>query len=618
MTTEDYKKISDSIPKDPGVYRFYDKEETILYVGKAKNLKNRLSSYFGSKKNQAYKTRTLVKNAHHIDYTIVQTETDALLLENTLIKRYQPRYNVMLKDGKSYVYLCIKNERFPRVYFTRFVKKDGSQYFGPYTSKFRTNIILDIIKKLFQLRTCTLNLNEKAIDAGKYKVCLEYHIKNCKGPCENLESEEEYNIKIEQVKNILRGNFKPVKDYIKAEMNRFAEKMEFEQAQLLKDKFHAFENYQSKSTVVNTSIKDLDAFSIASDDKYAYVNYLKIINGALINSDTVEIEKKLDEEDREILEFAIPAIREKFNSIAPEIAVPMEVDISDPDIIITIPQRGDKRQVMELSEKNVKYFLFQKKKEALNKIKKQTPAERILKTLQSDLQMDTLPYHIECFDNSNIQGTNPVASCVVFKNAKPSKKDYRKFNIKTVVGPDDFASMEEVVGRRYRRLVAEGESLPDLIIIDGGKGQLSSTVKILKELKILHKVTVIGIAKKLEEIFFPDDPIPLYINKKSESLVLIQQARNEAHRFAITFHRDQRSKNALGTELTNIEGVGTKTSEKLLKEYKSVARIKELAETEIAGIVGNSAAKKIVTYFENQKETMKVDAEKKKINRHDL
>lgn len=612
MTTEDYKKLSDSIPKDPGVYRFYDKEETILYVGKAKNLKNRLSSYFGNKKHQAHKTRTMVKNANHIDYTIVQTETDALLLEATMIKKYQPRYNVMLKDGKSYSYICIKKERFPRVSATRQVIKDGSIYFGPYTSKYNTNIILDLIKKLFQLRTCTLNLNEKAIDAGKYKVCLEYHIKNCKGPCENLESEEDYNQKIEQVKNILRGNFKPVKDYLKSEMEHYAKLMKFEEAQLLKDKFVVFENYQSKSTVVNTSIKDLDAFSIASDEKHAYVNYLKIINGAIINSDTVEIEKKLDEDDREILEFAIPAIREKFNSIAPEIVVPIEIDFVDSDVLITIPKRGDKRHLIELSEKNVKYFLFQKKREALNKIKRQTPAERILKTLQSDLQMDKVPFHIECFDNSNIQGTNPVASCVVFKNAKPSKRDYRKFNIKTVIGPDDFASMEEVVGRRYRRLVAEGESLPDLIIIDGGKGQLSSTVKILKELEILDKVTVIGIAKKLEEIFFPDDPIPLYINKKSESLVLIQQARNEAHRFAITFHRDQRSKNALGTELTNIEGVGVKTSEKLLKEYKSVSRIKELAETEIADIVGNSAAKKIVIYFEKQAINAKAEENKKK------
>ena len=607
MTTEDYKKLSDSIPKDPGVYRFYDKEETILYVGKAKNLKNRLSSYFGNKKHQTHKTRTMVKNADHIDYTIVQTETDALLLEATMIKKYQPRYNVMLKDGKTYSYICIKKERFPRVSATRQVIKDGSTYFGPYTSKYNTNIILDLIKKLFQLRTCTLNLNENAIDAGKYKVCLEYHIKNCKGPCENLESEKEYNQKIEQVKNILRGNFKPVKDYLKSEMEHYAELMKFEEAQLLKDKFQVFVNYQSKSTVVHTSIKDLDAFSIASDEKHAYINYLKIINGAIINSDTVEIEKKLDEEDREILEFAIPAIREKFNSIAPEIAVPIEIDFVDPEVLITIPKIGDKRHVIELSEKNVKYFLFQKKREALNKIKRQTPAERILKTLQSDLQMDKIPFHIECFDNSNIQGTNPVASCVVFKNAKPSKRDYRKFNIKTVIGPDDFASMEEVVGRRYRRLVSEGESLPDLIIIDGGKGQLSSTVKILKELEILDKVTVIGIAKKLEEIFFPDDPIPLYINKKSESLVLIQQARNEAHRFAITFHRNQRSKNALGTELTNIEGIGVKTSEKLLKKYKSVARIKELAETEIADIVGNSAAKKIVTYFEKQAINKKVN-----------
>jgi len=607
MTTEDYKKLSDSIPKDPGVYRFYDKEETILYVGKAKNLKNRLSSYFGNKKHQTHKTRTMVKNADHIDYTIVQTETDALILEATMIKKYQPRYNVMLKDGKTYSYICIKKERFPRVSATRQVIKDGSTYFGPYTSKYNTNIILDLIKKLFQLRTCTLNLNENAIDAGKYKVCLEYHIKNCKGPCENLESEKEYNQKIEQVKNILRGNFKPVKDYLKSEMEHYAELMKFEEAQLLKDKFQVFVNYQSKSTVVHTSIKDLDAFSIASDEKHAYINYLKIINGAIINSDTVEIEKKLDEEDREILEFAIPAIREKFNSIAPEIAVPIEIDFVDPEVLITIPKIGDKRHVIELSEKNVKYFLFQKKREALNKIKRQTPAERILKTLQSDLQMDKIPFHIECFDNSNIQGTNPVASCVVFKNAKPSKRDYRKFNIKTVIGPDDFASMEEVVGRRYRRLVSEGESLPDLIIIDGGKGQLSSTVKILKELEILDKVTVIGIAKKLEEIFFPDDPIPLYINKKSESLVLIQQARNEAHRFAITFHRNQRSKNALGTELTNIEGIGVKTSEKLLKKYKSVARIKELAETEIADIVGNSTAKKIVTYFEKQAINKKVN-----------
>ena len=607
MTTEDYKKLSDSIPKDPGVYRFYDKEETILYVGKAKNLKNRLSSYFGNKKHQTHKTRTMVKNADHIDYTIVQTETDALLLEATMIKKYQPRYNVMLKDGKTYSYICIKKERFPRVSATRQVIRDGSTYFGPYTSKYNTNIILDLIKKLFQLRTCTLNLNENAIDAGKYKVCLEYHIKNCKGPCENLESEKEYNQKIEQVKNILRGNFKPVKDYLQSEMEHYAELMKFEEAQLLKDKFQVFVNYQSKSTVVHTSITDLDAFSIASDEKHAYINYLKIINGAIINSDTVEIEKKLDEEDREILEFAIPAIREKFNSIAPEIAVPIEIDFVDPEVLITIPKRGDKRHVIELSEKNVKYFLFQKKREALNKIKRQTPAERILKTLQSDLQMDKIPFHIECFDNSNIQGTNPVASCVVFKNAKPSKRDYRKFNIKTVIGPDDFASMEEVVGRRYRRLVSEGESLPDLIIIDGGKGQLSSTVKILKELEILDKVTVIGIAKKLEEIFFPDDPIPLYINKKSESLVLIQQARNEAHRFAITFHRNQRSKNALGTELTNIEGIGIKTSEKLLKKYKSVARIKELAETEIADIVGNSAAKKIVTYFEKQAINEKVN-----------
>lgn len=602
MTTEDFRAISHTIPKSPGVYRFLDKDNTILYVGKAKNLKNRLTSYFGSKKHKAFKTITMVKNASHIEYTIVETEHDALLLENTLIKKFQPRYNVNLKDGKSYAYLCIKKERFPRVFFTRRVYRDGSTYFGPYTSKHRANIILDLIKKLFQLRTCKYDLSEQNIKAGKFKVCLEYHIKNCQGPCEGLEDEESYNKKIDQVKNILKGNFKQVKDYLNEEMRVCAENLQFEQAQALKEKFVVFEDYQSKSTVVSATIKDVDVFTMTKDDRMAYVNYLKVINGALINTDTVELEMNLDTEEDDLLTYAIYRIREKFNSISPEIVVQQNLELDDANIQVTIPQRGDKKRLLELSEKNVKYYLLQKKKQEVSHMNRVSPAERILTTLKNDLQMDDMPLHIECFDNSNIQGTNPTASCVVFKNAKPSKKDYRHFKIKTVVGPDDFASMTEVVYRRYKRLLDEGQSLPQLIIIDGGKGQLSSAVKSLEKLGILEKVTVVGIAKKLEEIFFPGDSIPLYINKKSESLKLIQQARNEAHRFAINFHRQLRSKNALGTELTQVPGIGKKTAEKLLKTFGSTAKIRKQNPENIEQVIGKAATKKLVEYFNLGKE----------------
>ena len=601
MTTEDFKAISSTIPKQPGVYRFLSKDDVILYVGKAKNLKNRLSSYFGERKHQMNKTKALVKNADHIEYTIVETETDALLLENTLIKKFQPRYNVMLKDGKSYSYICVKKERFPRVFITRRVFKDGSTYYGPYTSRKRVGDILDLIKKLFPLRTCSLSLSEKNIQSGKFKVCLEYHIKNCLGPCVGLESEEEYNEKIDQVKNILKGNFGAVKTHFKAEMKRLAEALKFEQAQTLKEKLSSFEDYQSKSTVVSTTIKDVDVFSIATDEKQAYVNYLKVVNGAIMNTYTLEMTKNLDNEEKDLLEYAIPNLREKFSSIAGEVLVPFKVKLPEEDINIVVPKIGDKKKLVDLSAKNVKYFLLQKQKEEINKIKKQTSAERILRTMQEDLQMDELPYHIECFDNSNIQGSNPVASCVVFKNAKPSKRDYRHYNIKTVEGPNDFASMEEVVMRRYRRLVNEGQPLPNLIIIDGGKGQLSSAVRILKSLGIFEKVTVIGIAKRLEEIFFPNDPIPLYINKKSESLKLIQQCRNEAHRFAITFHRNQRSRNFLGTELTKIPGIGEKTAEKLLQHFGSVKKVKEADQKAVEDLVGKASAKKLNTYFEAQK-----------------
>ncbi|MEN0045773.1 MAG: excinuclease ABC subunit UvrC [Bacteroidota bacterium] len=600
MTNNDYKQLAPTLPKQPGVYRFIDEEGTILYVGKAKSLKNRLSSYFGSQKDKRGKVRTLVKNAHHIEYTIVETEQDALLLENTLIKEYQPRYNVLLRDDKSYNYIVVRNERFPRVYITRRVIKDGSYYFGPYTSKSRIKVILELIKTLFPLRTCTFLLTEENIQKGKFKVCLEYHIKNCKGPCEDLEDEETYNEKIEQVKNILKGRQSLVKRHFKQKMEQHAMNLEFERAQDLKEKLTAFEGYQSKSQVVAMTVEDVDVFTIAMDEKYAYVNYLKVVEGAIINAHTQEVVQNLDDEPKDLLEYVIPRIREKFNSIAPEIVVPFEVELPNLEATITIPQRGDKRKLIELSEKNVNYFLRQKRQQEINKIKKQTSAERILKTMKEDLQMDVLPMHIECFDNSNLQGTNPVSSCVVFKNAKPSNKDYRHYNIKTVEGPNDFASMEEVVYRRYKRLVNEGRDLPQLIIIDGGKGQLSAAVKILKALGIDDKITVIGIAKRLEEIFFPDDPIPLYINKKSETLKVIQHARNEAHRFAITFHRDQRSRNFLGTELTNIPGIGEKTAQKLLQEFGSVKKIKAADQVSLESVAGKGVANKLRKWFEEE------------------
>ncbi|MCB0567792.1 MAG: excinuclease ABC subunit C, partial [Phaeodactylibacter sp.] len=525
MTTEHYKAIADTIPRQPGVYRFMDEKDTILYVGKAKDLRSRVSSYFGERRDRAHKTRVMVKNAGYLEFTVVETEADALLLENTLIKKYQPRYNVMLRDDKSYSYICIKNERFPRVFITRRVIKDGSTYFGPYTSKYRIKIILELIKRLFPLRTCHYNLSRENIEAGKVKVCLEYHIKNCMGPCEGLESEEEYNDKINQVKNILKGNFGAVKSHFKGVMEKLAENLEFERAQQMKEKLSAFEDYQAKSTVVNPSIRDVDVFSIASEEKEAYVNYIKVVNGAIIHTHTQELVKNLDDDDEPgLLAYAIPIIRERFNSISRDVILPYEVQLEE-GLQAIVPKIGDKRKLLDLSEKNLKYYMLQKQKQRASQTRKQTSAERILRTLQQDLQMDALPLHLECFDNSNIQGSHPVASCVVFKNAKPSKKDYRHFNIKTVTGPDDFASMKEVVHRRYRRLIDEGDTLPQLIIIDGGKGQLSAAVESLEALGIRDKVTVIGIAKRLEEIFFPGDSIPLYIDKKSESLKLIQQAR---------------------------------------------------------------------------------------------
>jgi len=599
MTTEDFKKIADTLPKSPGVYRFIDERDVILYVGKAKNLRNRVSSYFGERKDRLFRTRIMVKNAHRMEFTIVETETDALLLENALIKQYLPRYNVMLKDDKSYSYICIKKERFPRVIITRRVVRDGSTYFGPYTSKARLRIILDLIKQLFPLRNCNLHLSEENIRAGKFKVCLEYHIKNCMGPCEAQEDEESYNAKIEQIKNILRGHFSAVIQHFKGQMQHYAQELEFEKAQAIKTRLEAFEDYQAKSTIVSPTIRDVDVFSIAKEEKEAYINYLRVVNGAIIHTHTQELILNLEEEEEsDLLSYTIPLIRERFNSIAPEIIVPFEVVLAEKELQITIPKIGDKKKLLELSQKNVEYYKLQKKKDEISKVRKQTPAERILRQLQTDLQMDRAPMHIECFDNSNIQGTNPVSSCVVFKNAKPSKGDYRHYKVKTVEGPNDFASMEEVVFRRYRRLLEEEQPLPQLVIIDGGKGQLSAAMKSLETLGLVGKMTVIGIAKRLEEIFFPGDSVPLYINKKSESLKLIQQARNEAHRFAITFHRDLRSKEFTSTEVTNIPGVGEKTAQKLLSHFGSVKKLREALISEIAEVVGMAKAKVVKAYFE--------------------
>lgn len=600
LTEADYQQVMPTWPEDPGIYKYVDATGTILYVGKAKNLKKRLMSYFGNRKDMRQKTKALVRNAHHIEYTMVETEQDALLLESTLIKRYQPRYNVQLKDGKSYPYICIKNERFPRVFITRKVVRDGSDYFGPYASKNRVYTILDLIKNLFPLRNCTYNLSEENINNGKFKVCLEYHIKNCKGPCANLESEMAYNRKISEIKNLLKGNFASVKALLREEMQEFAENLDFEKAQEHKIKLDALEDYQGKSTVVNPKIRDVDVFSIETDEKQAFVNYLKVINGAIINTYTLEMTQNLDDEKVDLLEFAMLTLREKFHSIAPEILVPFEVNFPDVNVEVIVPKIGDKRKLVDLSLKNVTYFKLQKQKQELAKMGKQQSTERILLTMKKDLQMSELPRHIECFDNSNIQGSNPVSSCVVFRDAKPSKKEYRHFHVKTVVGPNDFASMEEVVFRRYKRMIAEGKSLPNLIVIDGGKGQLSSAVKSLKALGILEQVTVIGIAKKLEELFFPNDNVPLYLNKRSESLKIIQQARDEAHRFAITFHRQLRSIDMIQTELTKIEGIGEKTADKLLTHFGSVEKVKTALYSELQEVVGKSAATKVLNYFNKE------------------
>jgi len=594
MDTPDLEIQLKTLPNQPGVYQYYDKDDTLIYVGKAKNLKKRVSSYF-TKHHEYGKTRVLVKKIKRIKHIVVETETDALLLENNLIKKYQPRYNVMLKDDKSYPWICVKNERFPRVFPTRRVFKDGSEYFGPYTSMKTVRTLLDLIKGLYSLRTCNYNLSEEKVEAGKYKVCLEYHLGNCKGPCEGLETEEEYHNNIKAIKEIIKGNFKDSLSQFKVQMKRCAEKMQFEEAQKIKEKIEVLENYQAKSTVVNPKISNVDVFSITSDESYGYVNFLQLSYGSIIRSHTLEIKKKLDETDKVLLQLAITEIRQRFNSNSKEIYVPFKVDLGE-DVKVTVPKLGDKKHIVDLSLRNAKYYRMERFKQ-IKIVDPDRHANRIMAQMKADLRLSEEPRHIECFDNSNIQGTNPVAACVVFKNGKPSKKDYRNFNIKTVEGPDDFASMEEVVYRRYKRLLDEEQPLPQLIIIDGGKGQLSSSLKSLDALGLRGKIAIIGIAKRLEELFYPNDPIPLYLDKKSETLKIIQQLRNEAHRFGIEHHRNRRSKNALNTELETITGIGEKTVVELLKHFKSAKRVAHAKLDELEVVVGVSRAEKVYNYY---------------------
>lgn len=586
-----------TLPEKPGVYQYFDKDGRILYVGKAKNLKKRVSSYF-NKNIDTQRIRVMVKKIREIRHIVVESETDALLLENNLIKKHQPRFNVLLKDDKTYPWICIKNERFPRVFPTRNLIKDGSEYFGPYTSFKTINVLLDLIREVYPLRTCNYDLSKEKINSGKFKVCLEYHLGNCLGPCEGLESETNYSDKIEAIRQILKGNFKESLRQFREQMMKHAENMEFEAAQEIKGKIEILENYQARSTVVNPKINNVDVYSIVSDEGYGYVNFLQLSHGSIIRSHTIEMKKKLDESDRELLELGITEIRQRFQFHSKEIYVPFKVDVGE-DIKVTVPKLGDKKQIVDLSTRNAKYFRQERFKQ-MKIIDPDRHVNRIMAQMKKDLRLSEEPRHIECFDNSNIQGTNPVAACVVFRDGKPCKKDYRKFNIKTVEGPNDFASMEEVVFRRYRRLLNEEEPLPQLIIIDGGKGQLTSAVKALEMLDLRGKIAIIGIAKRLEEIFYPGDSVPLYLDKKSETLKIIQQLRNEAHRFGITFHRNKRSSSALNTDLETIGGIGEKTVVELLKHFRSLKRIKEASLEELSAVVGKSRAGIIYHHYQEK------------------
>ena len=590
MTPEAFKEIRHTIPTKPGVYRYYDEEGKILYVGKAKHLRKRVSSYFNKIKGQGAKVKVLVRKIHRMETTIVESETDALFLENALIKENQPPYNIQLKDDKSYPFICIKKERFPRVFLTRRLIQDGSEYLGPYTSVKKVRAVLEFIRSIYQLRTCKLNLSQENIDKGKYKVCLEYHLKNCLGPCEGLQTEEDYNLQVQQIRKILKGRVSEVVQHYKSSMIQMADEMKFEEAHHMKKKLEHLLNYQSRSTIVNPKISQVDVFALADSPKEAFVNYFHINNGSIVQTQMLAIKKKLNEEKEELLTLAIHELRNKYGSEAKEIYIPFDIDYPDENLKVTLPQIGDKKKLVDLCQWNAEHYRDQQLKEQQAQKEKKS-SNRILETLQQDFRLTELPVHIECFDISNLQGTNTTASCVVFKKGKPANKEYRHFNIKSVVGPDDFASMKEVVHRRYKRLMEENKTLPQLIVIDGGKGQLSSARESLIDLGIESKVAICGIAKKLEEIYFPGDPLPLLINKRSESLKLIQQLRNEAHRFAINHHRGRRSKASLKTALDDIKGIGPKTRDALLREFKSVQNIKKASKKEVEALIGKAKAK---------------------------
>jgi len=589
-----FKSILSSMPDNPGVYQFIDSAGVIIYIGKAKNLKKRVTSYFS--KNQSGKTIALLRKTSDIRHIVVDYESDALLLENNLIKKHQPRYNILLKDDKTFPWICIKNEPFPRVFSTRNPVRDGSAYFGPYTSGLMVKTLISFIRQLYKLRTCSLNLAKSNIEAGKFRVCLEYHLGNCKAPCIGKQTETDYRENIDQIRDILKGNISTVIDHLKKVMNKYSAELRFEEAQAVKEKLEIISRFRSKSTVVSNTIRNVDVFAISQEADNAYVNYLKVVEGAIIQALTIELKIRIDEEIESILGFAITEIRQRLSSDSPEIILPFKPDIQLDKVKYTVPKAGEKQKLLELAERNAIYYRLEQKKKRMEH-SPQVRTGKNLEKLKNDLHMPELPVHIECFDNSNIMGTNPVAACVVFRNARPSKNDYRHFNIKTVTGPDDFSSMEEIVYRRYKRMIEENQKLPQLIIIDGGKGQLSSAMKSIDNLKLREKVTVIGIAKKLEEIYFPGDSVPIYLDKNSISLKIIQQLRNEAHRFGINFHRDKRSSDMIKSDLDQIKGIGPKTKEILLKHFDSVDKIKEASIEELENLVGSAKSSILTGYF---------------------
>jgi excinuclease ABC subunit C len=596
VTKEKLGNIIALLPDKPGVYQFIDKSGNIIYIGKAKNLRKRVSSYFTASRKSSYKTEVLVRKIADIKHVIVENESDALLLENNFIKKYLPRYNVLLKDDKTFPWICIKKERFPRVFMTRRPEKDGSEYFGPYTSAIMVRTLLNLVKQLYNLRNCKYNLSEENINKGKYKVCLEYHLGNCKGPCENLQSEQDYNSSIKQIRQILKGNLQNVINYLNDLMKQYASGYQFEEAELIKKKTEVLEKFRSKSTVVSLKINNIDVFSLVDEENAAYVNYLKVVKGAIIQSHTIEMVKRIEENREELLSLAIVEIRERLKSDSGEIIVPFKLDVDFNDSKTLVPIRGDKKKLLELSYRNAKNYQYEKSRQKADyKADKRTNI--LLNTLKQDLRLKELPYHIECFDISNIQGADTVASCVVFRNSKPSKKEYRHFIIRTVSGINDFASMGEVVYRRFKRLTEENEPLPQLVIIDGGKGQLNAALKSLKTLELKRKPVFIGIAKRLEEIYFPGDPVPLYLNKNSQSLKLIQSIRNEAHRFGIEFHRKRRIKSSLKSEINYIPGIGDKTIQKLLQRFNDMDAVKNADPEQLAEVIGEKKASVVYEYF---------------------